>query len=90
MTDSPLADTDPDAITRAFEADPMTLTDTQLDALVVELRRRRNAFLAQEATKQLNKKEKPKAEPPVPAVVQAKLDKPPSELNINDLFDDEA
>lgn len=86
---SPLLDTDPDAITRAFEADPLTLTDNQLDALVSELRRRRNAFAASEAAKGLKKKDKEKAPPPPSVVTQAKLDKPAKELSIDDLFDED-
>lgn len=87
----PLAEVDPDAITQAFAADPMTLTDAQLDVVVTELRRRRSAFLAQEAAKSLNRKTKAKAEPPptVDAEKAAALDKPLSELTAEEFFGDD-
>lgn len=82
----PLADVDPDAISLAFSSDPMLLTDHQLDVLVTELRRRRSAFLAQEAAKQLNRKTKPKPEPAPPAEQAAVRDKPMAELTSEDFF----
>lgn len=91
MTDAegPLAAVDPEAIVRAFEADPMTLSDAQLDALVTELRRRRSAFLAAEAIKQMNRKPKAKA-PPAPDAAEAALrDKPISEITADDIFGDD-
>jgi hypothetical protein len=85
----PLAGVDDDAITRAFAADPMTLTDAELDLLVIELRRRRSAFLAAEAVKQMNKK--PRAKPPdaIPVEEAAVLDKPISEITAEDIFGDD-
>ena len=82
----PLSSVNEDAIVRAFEADPMTLDDTTLDLLVTELRRRRNAFLAQEAAKAIGKKKEAKPKPEVTAEQQAVLDKPPSELTLGDIF----
>ncbi len=50
MTDSsPLLTASPEALTALFEADPLTLSDDAIMALILELRRRRNAFTAEEA-----------------------------------------
>lgn len=82
----PLAEVDPEAVTRAFEADPLTLTDAALDNLVLEIRRRRVAVQAQEAAKALNKRpSKPRTLAPTAAEAAA-LDKPVSELTSEDLF----
>lgn len=85
----PLAGVSEEAITLAFAADPMTLSDAQLDILIVELRRRRSAFLAQEAAKALNKKAKAKPEPAVDAATAALRDKPITELTSEELFGDD-
>lgn len=85
----PLADVDPDSIALAFASDPMELSDAQLDALVVELRRRRSAFLAQEAAKLLNKKPRAKAPPASPAPEAAAKDKPLEEITAEDIFGDD-
>lgn len=88
MTDapaSPLLAVDPDALSILFEADPLTLSDAQLTALVTELRRRRNEFTAQEAAKALKPKAtRTKAQPQSPAAAAA-LDKPVTELSLDDL-----
>jgi hypothetical protein len=81
--DGPLAMVDPEAITLAFASDPMTLTDGQLDTLVTELRRRRSAFLAAEATKALTKKPRAKPGPAEPAERAAATDTggpPPTDI----------
>lgn len=85
----PLSGVDEEAITRAFAADPMTLTDRDIDILVTELRRRRSAFLAAEAAKQIAKKPKPKAPPAAPAEVAVVDDKPISEVTPEDIFGDD-
>lgn len=85
MTDSPLLATDADALTRLFEADPTTITDAELTTLIVELRRRRNAFLSEEAAKSLAPKKARTKSDPIPASVAAALDKPVSELDLEDL-----
>ena len=84
-----MADVDPASIVRAFEADPMTLSDAQLDALVIELRRRRSAFLAAEAVKQMNRKPRAKAPPASPAPDAALKDKPISEITAEEIFGDD-
>ena len=85
----PLSDVSEEAIVMAFAADPMTLSDAQLDLLVTELRRRRSVFMAQEAAKSLNKKSKAKPEPAVDAGTAAVRDKPMSELSSEELFGDD-
>ena len=85
MSESPLASVSADALTAMFEADPTTLTDAQLMTLVVELRRRRNAFTAEEAAKSLKPKATRAKAGPVDAASAASLDIPPSELSLDDL-----
>jgi len=87
MTDtpSPLNIVDPDALTRLFEADPTSVSDAELVVLVTELRRRRNAFLAEEAAKSLAPKAKRTPPGVVPSSVAAVLDKPVSEIDLNDI-----
>lgn len=87
--EGPLSGVSEEAITMAFAADPIHLTDLQLDILVTELRRRRSAFLAQEATKALNKKSKAKPEPAPDAATAAIRDKPITELSSEELFGDD-
>lgn len=83
---SPLAGADTDTLTALFESDPLTLTDTQLETLIIELRRRRNAFLADEAAKQAaGKKARAKPEPQ-PASAAAVLDKPVGETTLDDIL----
>lgn len=85
MTESPLLTTSPDALSALFSSDPTTLTDAQLDTLIHELRRRRNAFMSEEAAKATAPKSKrTKAELLTPSTA-AELDKPTSELSLDDL-----
>lgn len=82
---SPLSIPSPDALTALFEADPLTLTDSDISSLIIELRRRRNAFLADEAAKSLApKKTRAKAETQS-APSAAAMDKPISEISLDDL-----
>lgn len=81
---SPLAAASPDALTALFEADPLTITDAQLTVLVTELRRRRNAFLSEEAAKSLKPKAK-RVAVDVNATTPATLDKPTGEVSLDDL-----
>lgn len=88
MTDtppSPLATVDADALSVLFEADPLTLTDAQFMALIVELRRRRNEFTAAEAAKALKPKSTRTRATPQSTAASAALDKPPSEVSLDDL-----
>lgn len=81
MSDSPLTSASPDSLTVLFDSDPMTLTDSQILAAVTELRRRRNVFASEEAAKALApKRTRAKAEP-----TSAPLDKPTSEIGLEDL-----
>lgn len=85
---SPLALVSPDALTALFESDPLTLTDPQLTSLVLELRRRRNAFTADEAAKAAKgKSARVKAEAQS-AASAATSDKPITETSLDDLLDD--
>jgi hypothetical protein len=88
MTDlppSPLEGVSPDALTVLFESDPLTLTDAQLLSLISELRRRRNEFTAAEAVKALKPKTtRTRATPQSPAA-SAAIDKPLTELSLDDL-----
>lgn len=83
----PLAEVDPDAMSAVFAADPLDLTDARLETLVIELRRRRNAYLAKEAVAALKPK-RTRASTPISAEKAAAADTPPSEFNISDLLDD--
>ena len=81
MSDSPLTSASPDSLTVLFDSDPMTLTDSQILAAVTELRRRRNVFASEEAAKALApKRTRAKAEP-----ASTPLDKPTSEIGLEDL-----
>jgi hypothetical protein len=82
-TSSPLASTDPDSIVLLFETDPSTLSDADLQTLVAELRRRRNAFVQEEAVK--SSTARPRALKTSDPVIAEKLDKPVSELSLDDL-----
>lgn len=85
MNESPLTSASPDSLSVLFESDPTTLTDDQLMSLINELRRRRNVFTAEEAAKATAPKSKrTKAEPSTPSTA-AELDKPTSELSLDDL-----
>lgn len=87
MTDtSLLAAPSPDAISELFRADPRTLSDSALTSLVHELRRRRNAFAADEAaTAAKGKKANPRSARP-DAATAAALDKPIGETSLEDLL----
>lgn len=86
MTDSPLAAPSPDSLTALFEADPLTLSDAQLDTLIAELRRRRSAFLAEEAAKALKPKRERASAQAQSATAAPTLDKPTGELSLDDLL----
>lgn len=82
---SPLLASSPDTLTALFEADPTTLTDASLTTLVRELRRRRDAFAAQEAADASKGKGSRTKPGTIPAAVAAALDKPVGEVSIDDL-----
>lgn len=86
MTDqSPLTTASPDSLDLYFSDDPLTLSDSQLSTLVLELRRRRSAFAADEAAKAAaGKSKRPKATAQS-APEAAALDKPVGELSLDDL-----
>lgn len=85
---SPLHSTSPTAIDELFLADPLSLGDAQFDALITEMRRRRSAFASEEAAKAAKAAKGKSAKEPkakVDASVAAVLDKPISELTLDDL-----
>lgn len=82
---SPLASVDADSLKHIFESDPLVLTDPQLEGLVVELRRRRNAFTAEEAVKASKGKSARTKAQPQPASASPTLDKPTAEIDLDDL-----
>lgn len=82
---SPLLASSPDTLTALFEADPTTLTDAKLLDLIRELRRRRDAFAAQEAAEASKGKSRATRPGVIPAAVAAALDKPVGEVSIEDL-----
>lgn len=86
MTNSPLSAPSPDSLTALFEADPLTLSDTDLDTLIGELRRRRSAFLAEEAAKALKPKRERASAQAQPASAAPSLDKPTGEISLDDLL----
>ena len=82
MTDLPA-----DPIAAMFDADPQSLTDAQFQALIHEVRRRRSVFASEEAAKALAPKRarsrpEPSDAPPSPST----LDKPITEVNLDDLL----
>lgn len=85
MSDSLLSTTNPDSISELFAADPMTISDDDLNRLIAEVRRRRNEFLSQEAAAAAKPKStRTKAAAPT-AETAAILDKPVSELTADEL-----
>lgn len=80
MTTIPLPD---DAIAAIFSADPTSLSDAEFNALIAEFRRRRNVFASEEAAASLKAK---KSKPTVTPVDPAMLDKPASEVSLDDLL----
>lgn len=85
MSESPLLSTDPDSLTRLFEADPMSLSDADILTAITELRRRRNAFASEEASKSLKPKATRTKAESVSAPKAAALDKPVGEISLADL-----
>lgn len=90
---SPLASVTPASLTALFEADPSTLSDADLSTLILDLRRRRSAFLSEEAATAAKGK---KAKPSRPLdeegnrlpdkIGDASLrDKPGAEISLDDL-----
>lgn len=80
MTTIPLPD---DAIAAIFDADPMPLPDSEFNILITEFRRRRNVFASEEAAASLKAK---KAKPTLVASNPVMLDKPASEVSLDDLL----
>ena len=79
----PLATVNPDAVSRVFAANPDELSDAALDLLVLEIRRRRNVFLAKEAVKAATPKAK-RAKFDAPGSEEAAaLDVPPEEFKLD-------
>lgn len=76
----PLAEVDPDALSAVFAADPLSLTDPQVENLVTELRRRRNAYLSKEAAKASEPKAKRAKSATLSAEEAVKQDLPPDEF----------
>ncbi len=85
MIDSPLLSTDPDALTRLFESDPLELIDAGVLSAIRELRRRRDAFASEEAAKSLAPK-KTRAKPAVDGTATSAVlrDIPVTEVNLDD------
>lgn len=83
MTTLPLPD---DAIALMFESDPAALDDSTFTALIHEFRRRRNVFLSDEAAASLKAKKSRVAVQPSTPSLAAKLDKPASEVELDDLL----
>lgn len=85
MTTSPLLTADPSALTALFEADPLTLSDSDIMALILELRRRRNAFAAEEAAASLKPKGTRAKAPSLTPAEAVKADTPIGEISLDDL-----
>lgn len=83
--DSPLAEASPDSLSVIFSTDPLVLTDSQLHTAIIELRRRRNAFLSEEAAKQAKGKVARVKPLPQTSAASSNSDKPPAELSLDDL-----
>lgn len=73
-------------IEEIFSANPRTLTDSDHLALVVELRARRSEFQSQEAAKAAAGKKARVKPDTVSAPEAAKLDKPTSQLTLDDFL----
>jgi hypothetical protein len=85
MTTSPLSTPSPDALALIFEGDPLERTEAEVLLAIQELHRRRNAFTSDEAAKSLKPKAtRTKAEKQEPQEA-AKLDKPPTEISLDDI-----
>lgn len=82
---SPLSTTDPDSLTILFDSDPLELSEKQIMSGILELRRRRNAHLSEEAAKALAPKRTRAKADPQSAASAAKLDKPITEVSLDDL-----
>ena len=85
MTESPLSAPSPDSLSDLFLSDPTTLSDGKLTSLILELRRRRSEFQSAEAAKALAPKRVTKVKGKVDAAVSADLDKPATEIDLEDL-----
>lgn len=80
---TPLAAADPDSLTAYFAGDMVDKPEADIVALVSEVRRRRSVWASEEAVKAMNeKKKRPKATDPATAAL---LDKPTSELSLDDI-----
>lgn len=84
-TQSPLLTSSPSSIDDLFTADPITLTASDRLRLINELRRRRSLHLSDEAAKAAKGKKAVTKSEPKPAAISAALDKPASELSLDDL-----
>ncbi len=82
MTES-LDPTDLDAL---FTLDPVLASDALFDALILEVRRRRNTFAAAEAAKEAKGKSRRERLAPIPDAQRVALEKPPSEVTLDDLL----
>lgn len=83
---NPLATASPLALDALFSADPLSLDDGSFNRLILEVRRRRDEFVAAEAAKAATPKAKRAKITPQDASAAAALDKPPAELDLTDLL----
>lgn len=79
----PLAEVDENSLSLVFASDPLTLTDPQVETLVTELRRRRNAYLSKEAAKASEPKAKRAKSATLSAEEAVKQDLPPDEFTLD-------
>lgn len=59
---SPIADVNYNTLDELFSRDPFSMSDADLDAIVAELRKRRNAWLLEEAKPKPERKRKASAD----------------------------
>lgn len=83
MTTTPL---DAEALDALFTMDPVLASDATFDALILEVRRRRNSFAAAEAAKEAKGKSRTPRAAPIPDAQRVMLEKPPSEVTLDDLL----
>lgn len=93
MTDTPplinpIESADPAALVALFDADPTTIPDASLDALIGEYRRRADVAKAEAAAAQAAPKTPRKKAARDPGLTTAAVaDKPVAELTVDDLLD---
>ncbi len=86
MSNTPLTTTTLDSIAELFQGNPLDKSEADINRLVIELRRRRNEFLSQEAAAAAKPKSTRAKVGKTTSEDAAKLDKPLGEISLDDLL----